>query len=378
MKEIKAIISAYDKIDRKTIKAALATVVRVEGSSYRRTGARMLVMDNGIWVGGISGGCLEGDALMRARSSILKSESTLITYDTTEDDPYQIGVGLGCNGIIDVLFTPLDFNNKNNPVEVLKSCLQSDRQTNILIIVTDTEGKWEMVKPGDSIQYKGPESLAFFGSKELQVQLHEKIDQQIANERSALEHFELSDGKKLSAFIEMIMPEIHIVLMGHQYDIYPLARIAKEIGWRVSVVSNPLKINPALSGIVDKVLSNDQVNELCVDDHTAILLMSHDYKTDKSNLEKVLRTSCHYIGMLGPKVRAERIFRELEAKGVMVSDNDLTRIFAPAGLDIGAMGPEEIALSLIAEIRAVFSARQGGFLKLRKSTIHERNQVQKN
>src|SRR5579871_6738937 len=121
MKEIRAIIKAYDSIDQEATGAALATVVRVDGSSYRRTGARMLVTDNGIWVGGISGGCLEGDALIRARDGIFKSQSSLITYDTTDYDPYQIGVGLGCQGVIDILFTPLDYHNKNNPVEILKS-----------------------------------------------------------------------------------------------------------------------------------------------------------------------------------------------------------------------------------------------------------------
>src|SRR4249919_1239039 len=115
MKEIKAIINTYDKMDKTINKASLAIVVRVEGSSYRRTGARMLVTDDGIWVGGISGGCLEGDALKRARLAMARSVSTLITYDTTEDDGYQVGVGLGCNGIIDVLFTPLYFWDKHNP-----------------------------------------------------------------------------------------------------------------------------------------------------------------------------------------------------------------------------------------------------------------------
>ena len=127
MKEIKAIIKAYDTIEPATTKAALATVVRVVGSSYRRTGARMLVMDNGIWVGGISGGCLEGDALKRARLAMSKSVSTLITYDTTEDDTYQIGVGLGCNGVIDVLFTPLDFRDKNNLSAGLEKSMRAVR-----------------------------------------------------------------------------------------------------------------------------------------------------------------------------------------------------------------------------------------------------------
>src|SRR4051812_11904494 len=133
MKEIKAIISAYDAINSSGTRAALATVVRVEGSSYRRTGARMLVLDNGTWIGGISGGCLEGDALKRARIAINNDHPTLITYDTTDNDPHQIGVGLGCNGIIDVLFTPLDRSDPNNPVEVLKRCTHSNRETHVLL-----------------------------------------------------------------------------------------------------------------------------------------------------------------------------------------------------------------------------------------------------
>jgi len=373
MKEIRAIISAYDKIDKSTTHAALATVVRVEGSSYRRTGARMLVMDDGVWVGGISGGCLEGDALKRARLAITKSESSLITYDTSEDDAHQIGVGLGCNGIIDVLFTPLDFEDKNNPIEILKSCLQANRQTRILITVTNLGGEWRDIKAGEVIQYNAAENLKVFGDAGLEKQLEEKINQQIEKSKSAPQNFELAEGKKISVFVEILLPEIHLILMGHQYDIYPLARIIKEIGWRATVVSNPLKINSKILSTVDKIYGHDRLNDIVVDKYTAILLMSHDYKTDKINLPKALLTGASYIGMLGPKVRAEKIFRELEEEGKHISDEDRERIYAPAGLDIGALSPEEIALSLIAEIRAVFSKREGGFLKLRQATIHERN-----
>jgi xanthine/CO dehydrogenase XdhC/CoxF family maturation factor len=373
MKEIKAIISAYDTINKATTHAALATVVRVEGSSYRRTGARMLVMDDGVWVGGISGGCLEGDALKRARLAITKSEPSLITYDTTEDDAHQIGVGLGCNGIIDVLFTPLDYQNKNNAVEVLKSCVQANRQTQILITVTDFEGEWKNIKTGEVIQYKNTEDLKVLGDAGLEKQLEEKIAQQIENNKSASQNFEIAEGKKISVFVEILLPEIHLILMGHQYDLYPLARLIKEIGWRATVVSNLLKINSKILISVDKVYGHDQLNDIVIDKYTAILLMSHDYKTDKKNLSIALRTAASYIGMLGPKVRAEKIFGELEEEGKPVSTEDKERIYAPAGLDIGALSPEEIALSLIAEIRAVFSKREGGFLRQRQTAIHERD-----
>ncbi|MBA3972495.1 MAG: XdhC family protein, partial [Bacteroidetes bacterium] len=167
MKEIRAIVKAYNEIKNSKISAALATVVRVEGSSYRRTGARMLVLDNGTWIGGISGGCLEGDALKRARIAINSSQPTLITYDTTEDDPHQIGVGLGCNGIIDVLFTPLDLSDNDNPVEILGDCLRASRETHVLLTVTSITGEQENLKAGDVIKYRGSDSLRVFNSPQL-------------------------------------------------------------------------------------------------------------------------------------------------------------------------------------------------------------------
>jgi len=157
MKEIKTIINAYNSIDFSTTKAALATVARVEGSSYRRTGARMLVLDNGTYLGGISGGCLEGDALRRAQKAIVQGKPSIITYDTTQDDGAQIGVGLGCNGIIDVLFTPLhkDDNNNNNPVELLSS-LTNIREPKIVVTITAAE---EANLLGATILYEADESF---------------------------------------------------------------------------------------------------------------------------------------------------------------------------------------------------------------------------
>lgn len=373
MKEIKAIVNAYDKIDKSTTQAALATVVRVEGSSYRRTGARMLVTDNGVWVGGISGGCLEGDALKRARLAIAKSESSLITYDTTEDDAYQIGVGLGCNGIIDVLFTPLHFNDKNNPVEILKTCVAANRQTNVLITITGLTGKWMNVKAGEVIQYNGAESLDIFEDPQIEKQLEDQVAIQINSSKSMSFQTEWADGRKLNTFIEILLPEIHLVLMGHQYDIYPLARLTKEIGWHVTMVSNPSKVNSKLTDTVDAVFAYDQLNSISIDQYTAIVLMSHDYKTDKANLPKALNTGAFYIGMLGPRVRSEKIFSELAQEGRPISDENMKNVYAPAGLDIGALSPEEIALSIVAEIKTVFSKREGGFLRLRETAIHERN-----
>jgi len=372
MKEIKAIIKAYDEADKTSIGLALATVVRVEGSSYRRTGARMLIMNNGVWVGGISGGCLEGDALKRAQLAIRKSTPTLITYDTTEDDPYQIGVGLGCNGVIDVLLTPLNVSDENNPVEVLKRCVEASRETHVLITITKLSGKWGDVTEGQVIKYTNVHDLNILGNNSVIQELNKAISEQISIGHSAPYYLELADGRKLGCFIEILPPEISMILMGHQYDVYPLSRLIKEMGWRLTIVAEPQKINPHIVTIADEVVAPANFQNIFIDNYTAIILMAHDYKTDKNNLPKALATAAPYIGMLGPRIRSEKIWRELSEEGKIGPTENMDRIHAPVGLDIGAVTPEEIALSLIAEVKAALSGRDGTFLRLRPTVIHSR------
>lgn len=373
MKEIKAIVKAYNEIDKSNTHAALATVVRVEGSSYRRTGARMLVLDNGNWIGGISGGCLEGDALKRARLAINNSRPTLITYDTSEDDPHQIGVGLGCNGIIDVLFCPLDFNDKNNPAEVLNTCIKASRETHVLITITGSAGDWQTIKPGQLIKYSDAGSLGFIKDISIETELNLAIQHQISENKSVPYHILSGDDKNLEVFIEILPPEIHVIIMGHQYDVHPMSRLLKELDWRVSVVADLLKINSQISAIADEIRAPSEFSGLLVDKHTAIVLMSHDYKTDKINLPKALATAAPFIGMLGPRLRSEKIWKEIAEEGHALSTAEMDRIYAPLGLDIGATTPEEIALSLAAGIKAAFAGRDGSFLRTRQFPIHPRN-----
>ncbi len=371
MKEIKAIVKAYDNI-RPGTHAALATVVRVEGSSYRRTGARMLVLDDGSWTGGISGGCLEGDALKRARLAINNSRPTLITYDTTEDDPHQIGVGLGCNGVIDVLFTPLDLNDKSNPVEILKSCIHASRDIHVLLTITHLDGNWNNLRAGNVIRYTDADSLSVINCRTIEKQVNDKITMQLVEKKSAPTPFTAA-GNRIEIFIEILAPEISVILMGHQYDVYPVSRLLKELDWRVSICGDILKINPQIRAYTDKIVSMTDFATLAIDEHTAIILMAHDYNTDKKNLLKALLTPASFIGMLGPKVRSEKIWKELAHEGNEIPQVDMERIYAPVGLDIGAVTPEEIALSLAAGIKAAFSRRDGNFLKFRAAPIHTRN-----
>src|SRR5687768_8836860 len=126
MKEFKNILEAYNKVDFTQRRAVLATVVKVRGSSYRSPGARMLITDDGKWVGSISGGCLEGDALRKARQVMSEKKPMTVTYDTREESNQNLGIGLGCNGVIDVLIEPVDSSDANNPVELFENLIGTD------------------------------------------------------------------------------------------------------------------------------------------------------------------------------------------------------------------------------------------------------------
>ena len=373
MKEIRTIVRAYNSIDFTQTQAALATVVRVEGSSYRRAGARMLVLDDGTYLGGISGGCLEGDALRRAQKGIMLGRSSVITYDTTQDDDYQIGVGLGCEGIIDVLFTPLRPDDVGSPLRILAG-LTEIRQPEILLTVTGAPdlgllGR-TVVSPGAAgVEVAGLgrtfEGLLPIEDGEVIAQLEADIRQCLLDRTSRSVKY-----GEITIFIEVMLPAIHLVAYGGNYDIRTLLQQSKELGWDSTIVLNTSRVDRGLIGSATRVMDSKDPGLPFIDAYTAVLLMSHDYRTDLLNLQKVLPSSASYIGLLGPRKRADKIFDALTVEGSPLGENDLQRIYAPAGLDIGAATPEEIALSILAEIRSHFSGRNGMPLRQREGSIY--------
>ncbi len=369
MKEIKQITEAYQNIDFSKTQAALATVVRVEGSSYRRTGARMLVLESGEWIGGISGGCLEGDALKKARLAMSQNKATLITYDTTDDDPYQIGVGLGCNGIIDVLITPLDPQNPNNAVRQLQSCIDQ-RTPNLVVTVTGISKPHTSIALGNVFRFDNEAHFTeLFPLSKLNESLIPAIKEALDTTKSISKEYTLEDGTKLTLFLEVIPPAIQLYVFGSNYDVYPMVRVAKELGWRVISVCNPAKMHASLSEMADAVVPKDHQPE--IDDFTAAISMCHDYETDYRNLQILLKTNIKYIGLLGPKKRTIKMYDRMAEEGSSLTTQQEERIYSPVGLDIGAATPEEIALSVCAEIRAFFSGRDGNRLKFRPKPIYE-------
>ena len=362
MKEIRKIIADYDALDHNKEKVALASVVNVEASSYRRIGARMLVRSSGIWTGGISGGCLEGDALKRSQVAIFKNTASKVVYDTMDDDQNQIGVGLGCNGRIEVLFRPIDPADMSNEIEQLRKIVASDTPSMMLKIIDADEneeilGKSYLVENNsDSIDFQG---IA-------QEQLKQWISETKANRKPRIVVCKTNSGVSLKLLIEFIKPETRLIIVGYNYDVNAFAGIAKELGWEIHVVGRAKKLSKSLFNLTKQVLEFEEAEQIKVHDYTAVVLMSHDYNWDKTLLPIFLKKKPTYIGMLGPKKRMQKMQDELPHYDL----ESLVNFHSPVGLDIGAESPEEIALSIAAEIIATFRERGGASLKFRKGAIH--------
>jgi xanthine/CO dehydrogenase XdhC/CoxF family maturation factor len=364
VKEICNIIQVYESLDHSREKVALASVVSVEESSYRRIGARMLVQSSGVWVGGISGGCLEGDALRRSQAAIYKNQPSLVVYDTMEDDRNQIGVGLGCNGRIEVLLTPIDPEDPNNEIELLKK-IQHDNKPNILLKVIDA-----------------PANAGILG----QVQLHEMdaatpsfaeieadelagyIEEVSSRKSPKTFSCDTSAYGRVKILIEFIRPETRLVIAGDNYDVNALVHVATALGWDIFVIGKAKKLSRQVFEQAKRVLDYNQTDELDINEYTAVVLMTHDYQKDLELLPLFYARQPAYLGLLGPKKRFLKMKNELPD----IPFDESGFLFTPTGLEIGAESPQEIALSIAAEIVAAMRRRQGSSLRLKEGTIHER------
>lgn len=367
MKEIKSILQLYNALNSSNEKCAIAQVVRVEESSYRREGARMLVFESGVFEGGISGGCLEGDALKRSQIAILKQEPSIVTYDTSKEQ--EIGVGLGCNGIIDVLISPI--SEDSSMMAMLQKCVM-ERGEHIIATITALNGHWDSVSLGKSFYYdRDSSTLNDLVDTDLRMFIQTKISKIREGKKSKTCHFELK-GKKASVFIELIPPQFHLAIYGDNYDVYPMLEMAKLMDWDVSLVGNVQKLKKEKLQYVKNIYLKDGEARPEIDHRTAIILMAHDYKTDFANMQQLIKSPAPYLASLGPRKRFEKMLSELKLNGIAFSKEEQERIFAPCGLEIGANTPEEIATSIFGEILSVFSGKSGGMLREKIGPIHER------
>jgi xanthine dehydrogenase accessory factor len=374
MKEIKEIIKAYNDCTSAEKKTALVSVVHLDGSSYRRPGARMLINDEGQLTGAISGGCLEGDALRKAMLVIAQQNSKLVTYDTSDEDDVSVGVQLGCAGIIQVLFEPIDVNAAINPLLLLQKAI-AKRQQSVLVTLFSIQ---EKNKPQIGTCLLIEEDKTITGKipiVAIEDAVMKDIEKMMQTKSSSFINY-TADGIVYTAFIEFLQPTVSLIVVGAGNDAIPMVNIADSIGWEPRVVdgrnthAKPERFTSACQVLVSK--PENVLEQITIDEQTVFVLMTHNYNYDLAMLRALLQREVKYIGMLGPKKKLMRMLDELKDAGIKLTDKQMNSIYGPVGLDIGAETAEEIALSIIAEIKAMFAGKKGTMLRDSKDFIHPR------
>ena len=362
MKELQDICAAWKQIRSNKQKAALATLVKVEGSAYRRPGARMLITSDG-QIGTISGGCLESDVVMRSQEVLETGIPTLVKYDTTSEDDLIWGLGLGCQGVAYILIERLNLEQAN-ALSVIEQCL-STRVAGAVATVYSLETT-EIKKIDRVLLYPNGGVVCNINNPELEAIVVGDLQ---SLQKSRSQAYTLS--AETEVFLEVIVPPIDLVIFGAGFDALPVAKFAKALGWYVTVI-DPLarpqtkerfkECKRVILGFADEAGSR-----IKLDDRTVVVAMSHNYLYDLEFLQTISTIKLKYLGILGPKTRTDRLLQDLIAEGYTLRSPQL---YSPVGLDIGADNPEEIALSIIAEIQAVNQERSGGLLRNRNAPIH--------
>jgi len=376
LKEIKEIIQRYRQVKILSKKTALATVVHLKGSSYRRPGARMLIEEDGQLTGAISGGCLEGDALRKALHVIAENRAMLVTYDTMDDDDAKFGIGLGCNGVIQVLIEPIDYEDPLNAMVLLQSLMEK-REAAVLLTLFNLNDR-KSNQWGTCLVHKNTNQtigkIPVFSDK-----IAEDVNYILHDQVSAFKEY--SDGtSSITAFIEYIDLPVALIILGAGNDVLPLVEMARILGWEPHVVDGRAnyatadRFTSACSVLVSK--PEKVLEQIPVDNKTVFVLMTHNYNYDFAMLRALLQVDTPYIGSLGPRKKLDRMLDELQKDGISISESQLSKVYGPAGHDLGAETPEEIALSILAEIQAVLQTKSGGSLRSSGDFIHSREALQ--
>ncbi|CAM4230402.1 XdhC family protein [Gillisia limnaea] len=378
MRELDVIIAEYELLKKAGTASVLATVVHVEGSSYRRAGARMLVDEFGNITGAISGGCLEGDALRKALLALHRQKNKLVTYDTSDEDDAIIGAQLGCNGVIQVLFEPLDYEYKQNSCELLKTLI--NRKDPVAIVVQFNLNR-SKDQPGTILLIE--ENSNYIGKEQEEEFIDLMLERAQISLKSNKPHFaEVSvKGETQHVFIQNYQPPVKLILIGAGNDAQILAQQAEMVGWDVTVVdgrpshANKERFKSSCQVIISK--PEETLRNIEIDSRSCLVLMSHNYNYDLSVLKLVLTDDrIPYIGILGPKKKYEKMLDDLEKEGFELKFEVLNKIHAPVGLEIGAETPAEIGLSILSEIQSVLTGNSARPLREKAAPIHEKKDNQ--
>lgn len=348
----------------------LATVVRVIGSSYGGVGTRMLVRVDGTTVGLVSGGCLESDLAEHARRVHAAGRADVVSYDTRADDDAVWGLGLGCNGLIDVLLEPLTPTAAREVAHLLAHALDADAPTVLATIAR---------AGGTSVPAVGAHVLLGAGAP---ITSGDWSDGALLAEAEAYADAARTAGRRgyvheagdVQVTFESITPSTRLVVCGSGPDVLPVVRTAIPLGWWVTVVDHRPLVHAHAerfpgARVVECADPQRLADAVALTPRTAAVVMSHHFGRDTEYVQALLAAGVAYVGVLGPRARTERMLADLAARGVVVND-PRGALFGPVGLDVGGDGPDAIALAVVAEASAVVHGRDGGHLRDRVAPLH--------
>jgi xanthine dehydrogenase accessory factor len=332
--ELKDIIRSAKIAQSKGIKTVLASVVSLDGSSYRRPGVRMSIQENGRMIGAVSGGCVEKEILRQAQQVFKTNSSTLMEYDGR----YR----LGCEGILYILIEPF------YPTDKFFDAFEKQCSSRKPFLINSYFSK-------ETSKINQGSSCFHFNDQELSVS-------------------ELNPKKNLTLFSQTIKPGFKLIIIGCEHDAVQLCKYASATGWEVVIVApiDELKSIDDFPGASDYLGINEkEFSALTFDSQTAIIMMSHSYVKDLKYLSELVEKEISYIGLLGPSKRREKLLHDLLEKNDLISDDFFDKIYGPAGINIGAETPQEIAISILAEILSVIRNQKPISLKDKQIGIHQ-------
>jgi xanthine dehydrogenase accessory factor len=369
MRDLQDIDAVRDRVRGDGPPAVLATVVKVAGSAYRGAGARLLVLGDDTLAGGVSGGCLERDVIARAERLRSSGRPELVSYDLTKDDgPW--GLGMRCGGNVSLLLEPLTDGFPDHLAFLLDAAARREPAVVATLFrvaavgapdaapATAARGASAGARPAEPGAAVGARlMLSADGAARGALAEGPLVEAVLADAQAVMAVGRTTvrshtwPGGEAEVLIEYVPPPIALLVCGDEREAAPLLWLAGELGWKVRLLGR-----------------HDEPPEL--DERSAAVVMTHSDARDLVLLPPLLSSRARYVGLLGSRTRTKLLLDDLRERGALARDADLGRLYTPAGLDIGAETPGEVALAVVAEIQAVFAGREGGLLRGRPGPLH--------
>jgi xanthine/CO dehydrogenase XdhC/CoxF family maturation factor len=372
MKALRKILHRLEELRLSGEPSALATLVSVRGSAYRRPGARMLFSKKGREAGFVSAACLEADLFEKVKDVIASGKPALLSYDTTAPEDAVFGIGQGCAGFVEILIEPTRIGQTEQSLALMQTVSEQNELCALATVYKSDGVNSEAIGAKLLFTVSG-RKISSLIQTELSKNIMGDIEQSLLTRQSTVKHYDYSKSTA-EVFIEVIQPSAPLLIFGATPDVGPLVRLAGELNWNITVVDHRsvYAVEKDFPEADDVLLLSpeDYIQHLHPTPETSAVIMIHQFAAEANALRFLLSSTVRYVGLLGPKSKCDLLLQHLASEGFTMAEEQLAKLHNPVGLDLGAETAEEIAISIVAEIQAVIHNRHGGFLKNRQGPIH--------